>query len=126
MRVPVFAGPWLIDICTSLPALHRYLRAKNARVRKRKQKIVKVILVADGDDSSEKALGLNSLQSVYNDYVECRLSAAPTRTLKRADEATGGLVKWSDKDRFAPGRFNPDSLNAKRKHQPLRPPLMCA
>jgi hypothetical protein len=108
MRIPVFAGPRIIEMCDHI-SVRRYIGAPNAElVRKRKTgQIVQVNLEPHGDDSL--------LPSRHDDagptYRE-QLGPHPLVVVKRLNPATGQLVRWSDRDKFNPRRFNPDAIPA--------------
>ena len=108
MKIPVFAGPRIIDMCDPI-SVRRYIGAANAEVvRKRKTgQIVQVNLLSRGDDSAEKPTH-DSNQPTYEEHVGVHSLVM----LKRVDPETGQLVRWSDRDRFNPRRFNPDMVPA--------------
>jgi len=106
MKILVFAGPRIIDICDQI-SVRRYIGAANAEiVRKRKTgQIVQINLHQHGDDSSRKSLG-DSDHPTYEEHV----GAQSLVMLKRVDPETGQLVHWNESDQFNPRRFNPDVL----------------
>lgn len=106
MKIRVFAGPRIIDVCDSV-SIRRYIGAPNAEVvRKRKTgQIVQVNLLSHGDDSLEKPRQ-DSDHPTYEEHVGDHSLVM----LKRIDPETGQLVRWSDRDQFNPRRFNPDTV----------------
>ena len=108
MKIPVFAGPRIIDMCDAV-SVRRYIGAANAEVvRKRKTgEIVQVNLLSHGDDSMEES----AHDSAIPTYDE-RVGSRSLLMLKRVDPETGQLVRWSDRDQFNPRRFNPDAVAA--------------
>jgi len=107
-KIPVFAGPRIIDMCDHV-SVRRYLDAANAEVvRKRKTgQIVQVNLRAHGDDSLTPSSRRNA-RPTYEEQLESRSMIM----LKRFDPETGQLVCWSDRDQFNPRRFNSDAPEA--------------
>ena len=105
MRIPVFVGPRIVEMCDSV-SVRRYLGAANAEVvRKRKTgQIVQINLQSVGDDSLEKSAHENA-HPTYEEHVGPRKLVM----LKRVNPKTGQLVCWSDRDKFNPHRYNPDS-----------------
>ena len=118
MKIPVFAGPRIIDLCDAI-SVRRYIGAANAEiVRKRKTgQIVQVNLLAHSDDSQSKSVH-DSGYPTYDEHV----GSHSLVMLKRVDAETGQLVRWSSRDRFNPRRFNPDlvrqSVVAALDHSP--------
>ncbi|HZV06191.1 MAG TPA: hypothetical protein VE999_14025 [Gemmataceae bacterium] len=108
MKIRVFAGPRIIDVCDSV-SVRRYIGAPNAEViRKRKTgQIVQINLLSYGDDSVQKPRH-DSDHSTYEEH----LGAHTLLMLKRVDPETGQLVRWSDRDQFNPRRFNPDTVQS--------------
>ena len=108
MKIRVFAGPRIVDICDAV-SVRRYIGAANAEVvRKRKTgQIVQVNLLSHGDDSLEKS-GHDSDHPTYEEHVGSRSLVM----LKRVDPETGQLVRWSDRDHFSPCRFNPEAVQS--------------
>ena len=106
MKIPVFVGPRIIDVCDQI-SVRRYLGAANAEVvRKRKTgQIVQINLSQHGDDTLLKSEHDNA-RPTYEEHVGSRSLVV----LKRVDPATGQLVCWSDRDQFNPRRFNPDVI----------------
>ena len=104
MKIPVFAGPRIVDIC-DLISVRRYVGAANVEiVRKRKTgQIVQVNLLAHGDDSQKKP-GHDGGYPTYDEH----LGSHSLVMLKRVDAETGQLVRWSGRDQFNRRRFNPD------------------
>ena len=100
MRILVFAGPRILDICDAV-SVRRYLGAANAEVvRKRKTgQIVQVNLSSHGDDSQ--------LPSRYDDFHPTYLEQVgphPVVMLKRFDQRTGQLLRWPSEDGADAGR----------------------
>jgi len=95
MRIPVFAGPRIIDICDAI-SVRRYLEATNAEVvRKRKSgQIVQVNLSEHGDDS----LLLSRFDDCHPTYLE-HVGSHPVVMLKRLDPRTGQLLRWPSEDK---------------------------
>jgi hypothetical protein len=108
MKIPVFAGPRIIDMCDGV-SVRRYIGAANAEVvRKRKTgQIVQVNLRQHGDDSLRRPAHDNARPT----YAE-HLGSRSLVMLKRVDPTTGQLVRWSDADQFNPRRFNSDGIEA--------------
>ena len=106
MKIPVFVGPRIIDMCDPI-SVRRYIGAANAEVvRKRKTgQIVQVNLLSHGDDSLEKSRH-DSNHPTYEEHLGSRSLVM----LKRVDPETGQLVRWSDRDQFDSRRFNPDVI----------------
>jgi len=92
MRILVFAGPRILDICDAV-SVRRYLGAANAEiVRKRKTgQIVQVNLSSHGDDSQLPS------------YLE-QVGPHPVVMLKRFDQITGQLLRWPSEDGADAGR----------------------
>lgn len=110
MKIPVFAGPRIIDMCDRV-SVQRYIGAANAEVvRKRKTgQIVQVNLRSHGDDSLAPSARRNA-RPTYEERLESRSMIM----LKRFNPETGQLVCWSERDQFNPHRFNPDTAQAAR------------
>jgi hypothetical protein len=106
MKIPVFVGSRIVDMCDPV-SVRRYIGAANAEVvRKRKTgQIVQVNLLAYGDDSQRRSAHDNA-HPTYEEHLESGLLTV----LKRVDSETGQLVRWSDRDQFNPRRFNPDTI----------------
>ena len=106
MRIFVFVGPRIIEICDDV-SVRRYIGAPNAEVvRKRKTgQIVQVNLKPHGDDSLRPSLH-DDAGPTYRE----QLGPHPLVVIKRLNPATGQLVRWSDRDKFNPRRFNPDAI----------------
>jgi hypothetical protein len=106
MRIPVFVGPRIVQMCDPI-SVRRYIGAANAEiVRKRKTgQIVQVNLLSHGDDSMEKS-AKDSQHPTYEEHV----GPHSLVMLKRVDPETGQLVRWSAHDQFNPRRFNPDTV----------------
>ena len=101
----MFVGPRIVDMCDAV-GVRRYIGAANAEVvRKRKTgQIVQINLQSVGDDSLEKSAHENA-HPTYEEHV----GPGKRVVLKRVNPKTGQLVCWSDRDRFNPRRFNPDT-----------------
>jgi len=108
MRIPVFVGPRIIEMCDRV-SVRRYIGAANAEVvRKRKTgQIVQINLMQHGDDSLAPSAH-NSAHPTYEEHVGSRSLVM----LKRVDPETGQLVCWSDRDHFNRRRFDPDVIAA--------------
>jgi hypothetical protein len=106
MRILVFVGPRIVEICDDV-SVRRYIGAPNAElVRKRKTgQIVQVNLKPHGDDSLRPSLH-DDAGPTYREQV----GPHPLVEIKRLNPATGQLVRWSDRDKFNPRRFNPDAI----------------
>jgi hypothetical protein len=98
MKILVFAGPRIIDICDAV-GVRRYIGAANAEiVRKRKTgQIVQVNLSSHGDDSQL----LSRFDDCHPTYQE-HLGPHPVVMLKRFDQRTGQLLRWPSEDQDQP------------------------
>ena len=106
MKIPVFVGPRIVEMCDGV-SVRRYLDAANAEVvRKRKTgQIVQVNLSPHGDDSLFPSRHDDACPT-YTEHLGPRLLVM----MKRVDTETGQLVRWSPRDEFNPLRFNPDLI----------------
>ena len=100
-----------IDLCTAI-TVGRYLYAPNADVilERKTHQVVRINLYAHGDDSRLHSFS-GSPATTYTEQVSEEHSLVVVKKLNRH----GALVKWSDKDSFTPGRFNPDRIRPLRK-----------
>jgi len=112
MRIPVYAGPRIVAYCDAV-SIRRFIDAPNAEVvRKRKKNmVVQINLASYGDDSKLRSIG-DGCSPTYEEHLELHTLTV----LKRLDEQTGHLVRWSDADAFNPRRFNADHVQVTPQH----------
>ena len=104
--IPVYSGLRIVDLCDDTNA-QRYVGAKNVEViRERSGRITQIKLIPHADESDLNSIHLDSRRAHYTEHFPDGRELA---TLKRIG-AGGGLVSWSGREGFRPGRFNPDRM----------------
>jgi hypothetical protein len=108
MKIPVYADDLLIEFCCDQARLGHFLGSSNREiVRAHKTgRIVRINVNPVGDDSARRSRGNNH----HPTYTERPTGGKKIIVIKRHDRGTGQLLRWTKKDVFTPGRFNPDRI----------------
>jgi hypothetical protein len=87
----------------------RYLYASNAEIvlKRKTGEVVRIYLYPESDDSKLPSLA-GSTGSTYEEHVVDSEGGEHSLVVLKKVSKSGHLVKWSKKDGFARGRFNPD------------------
>lgn len=116
------AGRLLQRDC-DLPALLRYKLAKNADVILTQDGRLKRIDMMVLDDQTELKSIAGGRATTYEEQLGGEEFHHPLVTLKKLNKRSQTLTKWSAKERFKPGRFNPDMVSPVKQRRALHPPV---
>ncbi len=105
------------------PALLRYKLAKNADVvMTRNGELKRIDMIPIADETELKSIA-GGRAATYEEQLGGEEFHHPLVTLKKFNPRSQTLTKWKAKERFTPGRFNPDMVSPVKQHRALQPPI---